>query len=118
MFKIAEEANSEVAEGEIIRQEPVYNTDLAEGEIVTVFVSTGVPDGIIVVPDVTMYDETTARQILTQANLIPVVTYAAKYSEAEGKILSQTPEQGTNVSELTEIVLVINKYENSETTIA
>ena len=114
VFKIAEEANSEVAEGEIIRQEPVYNTDLAEGEIVTVFVSTGVPDGIIVVPDVTMYDETTARQILTQANLIPVVTYAAKYSEAEGKILSQTPEKDTKVSELTEISLVINKYEEQE----
>ena len=112
-YEVKEEPSSEVEKGDIIRQDPMYNIDVDEGDTVYIYISTGIPDGMITVPDVMMYDETLARQILTEANLIPVVEYAEKIGEPEGKILSQVPEKGSQVSELTEIVLVVNKYETT-----
>lgn len=114
VFKMEEEASELVPEGEIVRQEPIFNTEIGEGDTVTIYVSTGIPDGIVKVPNVLEYEEAQAKNILSTANLIPVVTYTEDRTEPEGKILSQTPEQGTQVSELTEIVLVINKYEAVE----
>jgi len=114
VFKMEEEASELVPEGEIVRQDPIFNTEIGEGETVTIYVSTGIPDGIVTVPNILEYEEAQAKDILNVANLIPVVTYTEDRTEPEGKILSQTPEQGTKVSELTEIVLVINKYETSE----
>lgn len=113
-FATKEEASSLVPEGEIVRQEPLFNTEIGEGETVTVYISTGTPDGMVTVPDVTQYEELQARDVLSKANLIPVVKYTEKLSEPEGKILSQVPEKGEQVSELTEVVLVINKYEAKE----
>ena len=109
-FVIEEEASSIVPEGDIIRQEPLFNTEIGENETVTVYVSTGVPDGLVVVPDIMSYGELQARDVLTKANLIPVISYEEKIGEPEGKILDQTPEAGAQVSELTEIKVVINKY--------
>lgn len=114
VFKAEEEASELVPEGEIVRQDPIFNTEIGEGETVTVYVSTGIPDGIVTVPNVSEYEEAKAKDILSTANLIPVVTYTEDVTEPEGKILSQIPEAGTKVSELTEIVLVINKYESTE----
>ena len=110
VFKKEEEASELVPEGEIIRQDPVFNTEVGEGDMVTVYVSTGIPDGMVTVPEVTEYEELQAKDVLSKANLIPVVTYTENLKEKEGKILSQTPEANMSVSELTEVVLVINKY--------
>ena len=51
------------------------------------------------------------KDVLSKMNLTVNVVYEAKYSEKEGKILSQSPEEGEMVSEFTEVTLVINKYE-------
>jgi len=115
-FDVKEEASSDVAEGEIIRQEPIFNTEIAEGETVTVYISTGVPDGLVRVPDVTKYEELQAKDVLAKMNLTVNVVYEAKYSEKEGKILSQSPGEGEMVSEFTEVTLVINKYEEQTPT--
>jgi len=112
-FAMKEEPDALVPEGEIIKQDPIFNSEIGEGEIVTIFVSTGVPDGMVTVPNILEYGELQARDVITKANLIPVVTYAEKLTEPEGKILSQTPEEGEQVSELTEVKIVINKYNSS-----
>ncbi|MBO5142353.1 MAG: Stk1 family PASTA domain-containing Ser/Thr kinase [Clostridia bacterium] len=113
-FDTKEEASSLVPEGEIVRQDPVFNTEIGEGETVTVYISTGSPDGIVEVPNIMSYGELQARDVITKANLIPVVKYAEKIGEPEGKILGQTPEAGAQVSELTEITIIINKFETTE----
>lgn len=113
-FDVKEEASSLVPEGEIVRQDPIFNTEIGEGETVTVYISTGTPDGIVEVPNILSYGELQARDVITKANLIPVVTYAEKITEPEGKILGQTPEAGAQVSELTEVTIIINKYEVKE----
>ena len=115
-FATKDEASSIVPKGEIVRQEPLFNVEIGEGETVTVYISTGTPDGMVVVPDVTQFGELQARDVLSKANLLPTVKYTEILSEPEGKILSQVPGKGEEVSELTEIVLVINKYEKKEET--
>ncbi len=114
VFAKEEEASSTVEAGKIIRQDPVYNTEVAKGTTVTVYISTGVPDGMVTVPNVLEYEEAQARDVLSTMQLIPKVTYTKKVGEADGKILSQTPEAGSSVSELTEIVLVINRLADDE----
>ncbi len=113
-FDLKEEASSLVPKGEIVRQDPLFNTEIGEGEVVTVYISTGSPDGIVEVPNIMSYGELQARDVITKANLIPVVTYAEKTTEPEGKILGQTPEAGAQVSELTEVTIIVNKYEVKE----
>lgn len=113
-FVTQEEASALVPEGDIIRQEPIFNSEIGEGEVVTVYISTGSPDGIVEVPNIMSYGELQARDVITKANLIPVVEYAEKTTEPEGKILGQTPEAGAQVSELTEVTIIINKYEVKE----
>ena len=114
VFATQEEADNTVEAGKIIRQDPVYNTEVSEGDTVTVYISTGVPDGMVIVPDVTPYGELQAKDVLSTAGLMPVVTYIQNIAEEDGKILSQTPEANSTVSELTEVVLVVNKLGASE----
>ena len=115
VYKEEGEFSNTFEEGKIIRQDPLVNQEVPEGSTVTVFISKGPSgDGLVQIPSVLGRTEEEARQILTDANLIPVITYVSTLSREDGIVLSQTPEQNTFESELTEIVVVVNKLsENS-----
>ncbi|MBR4110328.1 MAG: Stk1 family PASTA domain-containing Ser/Thr kinase [Clostridia bacterium] len=108
VFKQETIQSSEVPEGEIVSQSPIFNTEVEEGTEVIVFVSAGVTDGMVVVPNVVDKTEAEARQILDTAKLIITVNYINEASKPDGKVINQDIEEGTMVSELTEIVITVN----------
>ena len=108
-----EEASTDVKEGYVVRQEPEFNTEVAENSIVTIYVSTGEIEGMVETPNVLGDTEEVARKKIIDANLVPSVQYIEDESKEEGVVISQTPESGISVSELTEVVIIINKIDKT-----
>ena len=112
VYKEEYEYHETVESGEIIRQDPVGNTEVEVGSEVTVYISMGSASGdsgLVKVPFVLGQSETAARKTLDDAKLIPNVTYVTKAGEADGVVISQSPEQDSYQPELTEVVLVVNR---------
>lgn len=108
IFKKEEESSSTVPAGEITRQYPTFNTEVEENSEVIVYVSAGVTDGMTKVPSVSGKTEAEARKLLDTANLIIRVGYVKKDDVEDGIVIDQSIEADTFVSELTEIVLIVN----------
>ena len=114
--KIVEEANEEVEEGYVIRTEPQRTTVVAEGETITIFVSTGKPQKFVTIPNVVGQPKEQAKEALQSEGLSPKVeekdvvniTPTDNYQPA-GNVLKQSPESSTEkVAEGTEVVLYIS----------
>ena len=113
--KIVEEAHDEVEEGYVIRTEPQRTTVVAEGETITIFVSTGKPQKFVSIPDVVGQPEEQAKEALQSEGLSPKVEEnrvnitATDKIQPEGNVLKQTPESSSEkVAEGTEVVLYIS----------
>lgn len=118
VYKEEYEYHDTIPSGDIIRQEPKVNTEVEKGSTVTVFVSMGPASGdsgLVKVPKVIGYTEENARKALDAVKLIPKVTYVSTKGKEDGVVLSQTPEEDTYQTELSEIVLVVNKLNNGTT---
>lgn len=110
VYEEKEEFSNTIPEGSIIRQEPLVNEEVAEGSTVIVYVSVGPEgEGLVQIPNVLEKNEDEARQLLIDAKLTPVITTAYMPSKGIGIVLSQTPEKDTFVSELSEVVVVVNR---------
>ncbi len=113
--KIVEEASEEYDVGYVIRTEPQHTTVVAEGETITIVVSTGKPQEFVLVPDVLGQPEEQAKKELQKVGLKPKVeaqkvniTPEKDYQPA-GNILAQSPESSSEkVAEGTEVVLYIS----------
>jgi serine/threonine-protein kinase len=113
--KIVEEASEEYDAGYVIRTEPQHTTVVAEGETITIVVSTGKPQEFVLVPDVLGQPEEQAKKELQKVGLKPKVetqkvniTPEKDYQPA-GNVLAQSPESSSEkVAEGTEIVLYIS----------
>lgn len=113
VFKKEEEPSATVPVGEITRQYPTFNTEVEENSEVIVYVSAGVTDGMTKVPNVLDKTEAEARQLLDTANLIIRVEYVKKSNAEDGKVVDQSIEADTFVSELTEIVIMVNDLDGN-----
>lgn len=117
VYKEETEPSNTVPKGSIVRQSPVVNTEVVAGSTVTVYISAGPIEGMIETPSVVGRTEAEARAILVAANLIPKVEYVKKDSQNDGEVISQSPEKDEYVSELTEVVIIVNQLsENSSGT--
>lgn len=117
VYKEETEPSNTVPKGSIVRQSPVVNTEVVAGSTVTVYISAGPIEGMIETPSVIGKTEAEARAILVAANLIPKVEYVKKDSQNDGEVISQSPEKDEYVSELTEVVIIVNQLsENSSGT--
>ena len=116
VYKEETEASNTVPKGSITRQLPVFNTEVEVGATVTVYISAGPVDGMMETPNVVGQTEAAAREILVAANLVPKVEYVKSPTEKEGEVISQSPEKGEFISELTEVVIIVNKQEEEPTT--
>lgn len=113
--KIVEEANDEVEAGYVIRTEPQHTTVVAEGETITIVVSTGKPQEFVLVPDVLGQPEEQAKKELQKVGLKAKVetqkvniTPEKDYQPA-GNVLAQSPQSSSEkVAEGTEVVLYIS----------
>lgn len=112
------EYHETIASGEIVRQSPTVNEEVDKGSEVVVYISMGPASGdsgLIKVPSVEGLSEEKAREALDSVKLLPKVTYISSPSKENGTVISQTPEADTYQAELSEIVLVVNKLSNTET---
>lgn len=91
----AEESSDDVEQGRVIRTEPQVTTVVAEGEKITVFISTGKPTKNVKIGDCVGKTQATAEKIMTDGGLSPVIeetelTFEDKYYPV-GYVVKQEP---------------------------
>ncbi len=113
--KIVSESDDEVEDGYVIRTEPIKTTVVAEGETITIFVSTGKPQEFVEIPEVVGQPEKQAKEALQKAGLsVNVETKRANVCpsdeyQPEGNVLRQSPASSSEkVEEGTEVTLYIS----------
>ena len=91
------EASNEIAEGKIIRTDPPAGTPLSDGQIISLWVSTG-PD-IVEMPNLVELDREQAIRVMEGLRDVNVVeqTETSDYIAA-GKVIRTEPKAGTHLS--------------------
>lgn len=112
-----EEYDETVEKNYIISQSPNGNTKAAKGSTVTIVVSKGEEVKVAKVPDLKKKTVTSAESALSEVNL-KLGNVSQEYSDsvAEGKVISQSIEAGTEVKEGTAIDITISKGKEPKTT--
>ena len=99
------EASTEYPEGQIIRTDPVKDTELKEGQIIYLYVSTG-PDIVTgKMPNVVGEDIEAAQKILEAAGFKEIRTRSIASNKTKGQVLYQSEEKGLELDVTTEILL-------------
>ncbi len=114
-LKEENENSDTVQEGYIIKQDTKEGVLVKSGDTVTVHVSSGVKK--TKVPTVVDMDEGTAKATLSNANLKSNISYTSDESKTNGKVISQSIEQGKEVAEGTTVDIVVNKVETKKKTV-
>ena len=108
--------NSDTVEaGIIMKQDTAVGTLVKSGDTVVVHISAGVEK--VKVPTVLGMDEGTAVATLKNAGLNPKVTYESNEEKENGKVISQSIEENTEIAKNSEINIVVNKIVKEEKTI-
>ena len=118
VYKEDYEYHSTIASGDIIRQEPKVNVEVEKGSTVIVYVSKGPGSGdtgMIDVPEVLGYTEEEARKTLDTAKLLINVEYIKIKDKKDGIVVSQSPENGERISELSTVTIIVNKLDGTST---
>ena len=111
----AEEPSDTVEEGRVTRTDPPAGSDLAKGETVTVYVSTG--SASVAVPDVVGMAEEEAVAALQQAGFRVVRVSQAVASPAnDGRVIDQSPEPGTEVERGATVTITVGQAVGGSTT--
>ncbi len=95
-YKTETLADDNVDEGLVIRTDPARTTTVAEGSLVTIYVSSGKATKMVAIPDVTGLKSANAEKELKSAGLVPVPetrSLTTKDNEyiAKGYVISQEP---------------------------
>ncbi len=95
-----------VKKGHVIKQDKDVDVLIPAGTTVTLTVSKGVER--VPVPKVVDKTETEASQILTQAGFTVTVQHADSATVAAGKVISQTPADGTKANKGSAVTIVVS----------
>ena len=115
-IKVEEEYSADYAKGLVIRQDPESDTELEEGKTLTLVVSKGTrTEDKVSVPEVVGKMESSAKSELEAAGL--KVSVKTKYSidVAKGKVISQSPGSGNQVTKNSTVVITVSQGEKPET---
>lgn len=115
VFEMVEEFSNDVPSGDIVRQEPKVNEEVAAGSKVTVYVSKGLESGLVVVPNVIGDKEDVAVKAIRDAKLVAEVTTVKDTSKDDGVVVSQSPDPDALRAELETVILVVNKLDDDST---
>jgi beta-lactam-binding protein with PASTA domain len=91
---------------QVVGQEPAAGTDLGDGEIVTLLVSSGAAE--VRIPNAVGLKETEARDRLAQAG-VAVTVVRVDGSRPAGVVLNQDPGAGTDAASGTTVTLTISR---------
>ena len=115
-IKVEEEYSADYAKGLVIRQDPESDTELEEGKTLTLVVSKGTrTEDKVSVPEDVGKMESSAKSELEAAGL--KVSVKTKYSTdvAKGKVISQSPGSGNQVTKNSTVVITVSQGEKPET---
>lgn len=115
-IKVEEEYSADYAKGLVIRQDPESDTELEEGKTLTLVVSKGTrTEDKVSVPEVVGKMESSAKSELEAAGL--KVSVKTKYSTdvAKGKVISQSPGSGNQVTKNSTVVITVSQGEKPDT---
>lgn len=115
-WTLEEEFSATVAEGIVIRTDPVGGTEVNVGETVTLVVSKG-PEPVQV-PDLTGMTEEQARAAVEGVGLSLIVSSSTVEvaPDQDGKVVSQTPAVGATTPPGTAVTVVLGKAPPTTTT--
>jgi len=109
-----EEQESDVAEGDVISQNPAAGTRVSRGDRVTIVVSTGKPQADV--PDVVGMSPERAASRLSSAGLSAVrQERTVTDPDQDGVVIEQRPGAGTQVDEGSQVVIVVGVLKESDT---
>ena len=106
---ISEEASDEFEAGEIIRTDPIANTELTEGQTIKLWVSTGPDITLGKMPDVVGKDVEYAWELLNTAGFDLIRTSMVDSNKPKGTVLSQSEEKNKEIDVNTVIILEVSK---------
>lgn len=106
---LAEESNTSVAKGRVIRTEPSIGTSVASGSNVTLVISGGGNQSTV--PDVTGQTEADAKTLLNNAGLVWEVRYqnVPAGDENDGNVISQSLQPDTQVNPGSKVMLIVGR---------
>lgn len=114
-YSVAEEANSEVPKGYVVRQNPTENYEVSVGSIIELYVSSGPDVKQVSIPKLVGTTESAAKALIKDAGLTyGITTYETDTTKSNGIVLSQSLSHGKLVAEGTVIDIVVNKRENTK----
>ncbi len=104
--KRVDEPNGDITEGNVTRTDPAAGTVMAAGQVVTVFVSTGMEQSEV--PDLNGRSEADARAAIEAAGLkVGAVNSANNASLDAGVVISASPAAGSIVAKGSTVSLVV-----------
>lgn len=104
--KRVDEPNGDITEGNVTRTDPAAGTVMAAGQVVTVFVSTGMEQSEV--PDLNGKSEADARAAIEAAGLkVGAVNSANNASLEAGVVISASPAAGSIVAKGSTVSLVV-----------
>ena len=109
------EYSDEVPEGYVTRTDPEEGTELKNSQVVTVYISMGKETKTVNVPNVLGASRSNASASVTARNLEIKITEDYSSSVAEGYVISQSPDAGTEVEEGSVVQVVISKGKQTVT---
>lgn len=105
-IRYEEMESGEIEAGRVVQTDPQAGEELQRGDRVTLYISSGTK--MVKVPYVTGYTESAASSMLRNADLVPVVAYASSDTVAEGDVISQSIDGGTQVEAGTEVTITVS----------
>jgi serine/threonine-protein kinase len=109
------EFSDDVEEGRVVRTDPEEGTELKNGQIVTVYISKGREIKMQKVPFVEGTSKSNATEAIKGRNLEVQIQEDYSSTVAEGYVISQSPEAGTEVEEGTTVIVVVSKGKQTVT---
>ena len=113
---VEEEHHDTIAAGNVIRTEPEAETDLLEGQTVTIFVSKGMEIKTSIMPDVVGSKKDVAQKILTDQNLALDIVVEEIYDStvAAGNVVRTEPKSEEELKTGQKVTLYVSKGQHLE----
>ena len=109
------EYSDEIEEGRVTRTDPEENSELKNGQVVTVFISMGKETKYQKTPNVVGASQANAVASINGKNLEVLIKEEYSSTVSEGYVISQSPDPGTELEEGSTVTVVVSKGKQSVT---
>ncbi|MBQ7248369.1 MAG: Stk1 family PASTA domain-containing Ser/Thr kinase [Lachnospiraceae bacterium] len=105
-----EEYSESISAGKVVRIDPPEGSEVTSDAAITIVISKGPAAVTVTVPDVKGMSESSARSAITDRKLVVgVVSEEYSTSVEKGRVIRQSPESGSSLSEGASVNIVISR---------